>query len=359
MNGDEVRNIGLTRLLGGGYDASEVNNLLLRVAAELDAERPIWPLIAKATFQTRSLRGSYQPGPIDWFLDQLRWEDLSEMARVNADPWRDLAAEPYYIRREPGDVAGRIDAPSRREYQDAWDDFGQQSGTYLRWETIRSSRQLRGHEFELRTANQQAIAFLHGSPIARTGGWITSTSWTVSAAGRSFTVRRPKIPARSKPDCWPPGIAEVVARIRPHFTGHYSAGTTRTWAQRREARRVGMLVNETGTPVMYLSGHNSDHRANARVTFPDQRWLRFPVRGTHPTNAIMTAVDQAGSKVARYRDTSRRQLQPPIGTKVWADTVEIAVHPDQELTLELILAIAISAPLVTQYFHRSGGGGGG
>ncbi len=109
---------------------------------------------------------------------------------------------------------------------------------------------------------------------------------------------------------------------------------------------------------MYLSGHNVDLRANACITFPDQRWLRFPVRGTHPTNAIMTAVDQAGNKVARYRDTSRH-LHPATVRKVRADTVEIAVHPEQELTLQLILAIAISAPLVAQYFVRSGGGGGG
>ena len=38
---------------------------------------------------------------------------------------------------------------------------------------------------------------------------------------------------------------------------------------------------------------------------------------------------------------------------------EIAVHPDRELTLELILAIAISAPFVARYFARPSRGGGG
>jgi hypothetical protein len=54
----------------------------------------------------------------------------------------------------------------------------------------------------------------------------------------------------------------------------------------------------------------------------------------------MTAVDQDGNNVAHYRAPSPRQ-----------PTVEITVHPDWELTDELVLAIAISAPWLHSYFE--------
>jgi hypothetical protein len=63
----------------------------------------------------------------------------------------------------------------------------------------------------------------------------------------------------------------------------------------------------------------------------------------------MTAVDQAGTKVARYRFAPTR-----TGARM---RVEITVHPDQRLTDELTLAIAESAPWLRSYFRESGGGG--
>lgn len=228
-----------------------------------------------------------------------------------------------------------------------WRDFGQQPGTHLRWETIRSSDQPRPMEWELRTADQQGIA----SARARRRSWFQLWPWdlTFSAGGGSFTVNRHKIPARSTADSWPPGIAELAARSWRDQTGHFAAETMKGLAQRLEAHRVRELVNETGMPVLHLSGRNFDHRACARVTFPDQRWLRFLVRGTKRANAIMTAVDQAGNKVARYRDTSRR-FHP-------GQTVEIAVHPGRKLTDELILAIALSPGWLAGYFDSPSGGG--
>lgn len=64
-------------------------------------------------------------------------------------------------------------------------------------------------------------------------------------------------------------------------------------------------------------------------------------------NAIMTAVDQAGNKVARYRSLP---APGPLGC-------EITVHPGQQLTTELVLALVISAPWHHSYFTSSGGGG--
>ncbi len=53
MNGDEVRDTWFLRSRTG-YDASEVDDLLDRVATELDAGRPGGPLIENATFQKRT-----------------------------------------------------------------------------------------------------------------------------------------------------------------------------------------------------------------------------------------------------------------------------------------------------------------
>lgn len=105
------------------------------------------------------------------------------------------------------------------------------------------------------------------------------------------------------------------------------------------------FLDETGMPVLYTSGRHYVRQAGGRITFPDQRWLWFPVRGTSSPNAIMTAVDQAGNKVARYRVTGKLGLQYRM---------EITVHPGQQLTDELALAIMVSAPWLWSYFKQPG-----
>ena len=107
--------------------------------------------------------------------------------------------------------------------------------------------------------------------------------------------------------------------------------------------------DETGTPILYTAGGHGSGNAGGYIKFPGQRWLRFPVRGTGWTDAIMTAVDQAGNKVARYRLVRDKR-------RFWK-TTEITVHPDQRLTEELALAIAASAPWLSLYFRGEGGGG--
>ena len=105
------------------------------------------------------------------------------------------------------------------------------------------------------------------------------------------------------------------------------------------------LVDQTRMPTLYVNGQNHGNSAYASITFPDLQRLRFLVRGTAPGNAIMTAVDQAGNRVARYRISPRRG-------------VDITVHPELKLTDELVLTIAISAPWLRRYFRSPGGGGG-
>jgi DNA replication protein DnaC len=71
-----------------------------------------------------------------------------------------------------------------------------------------------------------------------------------------------------------------------------------------------------------------------------------------PANAIMTAVDQAGNKVARYRYIAKSGQQ--IKHSSWGPA-EIIVHPSQKLTDELTLALTLSANWFGQYFSSPSG----
>lgn len=233
---------------------------------------------------------------------------------MNADPWRDLAVYPS----EPGGrgLASRIFVP--REYADAWRDFDQQPGARL------SEVWTGGRRHELRTAEQQTVAVVR---------WHRLTSATVGVGGRTFAWNRV---SRSS---WPE-IAETISRDQ--------MGQPVDMLGRQTDKKdffLRQLVDETGSPVLYTGGRHFDRVAGAYIKFPGHRWLGFPVRGTRRADAIMTAVDQAGNKVARYRlvrDKASLRRR-----------VEITVHPDRELTDELTLVVALSAPFLRSYFGSS------
>ena len=239
---------------------------------------------------------------------------------MNADPWSELAAYPS----EPGGrgLASRIVVPSRfapsaREYADAWRDFDQQPGARL------SEVWTGGMRHELRTAEQQTVAVVRHRLV----------SATVGAGGRTFTWERV---SRSS---WP-GIAETISRDQ--------LGKPVSMLGRQTDKKdflLRQLVDETGASVLYTGGRHVDRVAGAYIKFPGHRWLGFPVRGTTRANAIMTAVDQAGNKVARYRLVRNK-------ASMWA-RVEITVHPDRELTEELTLVVVLSALFLRSYFYST------
>jgi DivIVA domain-containing protein len=317
MNGDDVRDAWFRH---GGYDASEVDGLLRRVAVELDAGRPVGQLISNATFRRRGMRG-YDHEAVDWFLDQLRSrEDHGDLAGTDLDPWRGLAVASFFSRSGPG-LAEECAAAGR--------DFHQVPGTPLRWAWAGAARR------ELQTAERQTIASFNGRS-------------TFSVGVRTFTRKRV---LRSGA-----GVAEITSPARD-FGGHFLDRDTARSQKRLEkpsSQKLGLsgrlklgylgeCRDESGAPVLYISGNHMNRSAGACITFPDQRWLRFPVRCTNRANAIMTAVDQGGNKVARYRVTGRLS----------ATTVEITVHPEWKLADELVLAILISAPWLPCYFTSS------
>ena len=220
-----------------------------------------------------------------------------------------------------------ITAPSPKQYADEWREFGQQPGTRLSW--VRTGARHR----ELRTADQQTVASVRYA--AATLHFLSfGGNYTLSAGGRTFTLNR------ATKSAWP-GIAETISCDR------LGAGRNlqRQTDDRAPFQFLRQLLDEAGTAVLYRSGVHQDRRARSYISFPGQRWLRFPVRGTKRANAIMTAVDQAGNKVARYRFAGSRK------------TIESTVHPDHRLTDELALTICVSAPWMGEYFVSSPGGG--
>jgi DivIVA domain-containing protein len=202
VTGDEVRNITFLNAGGfgaagvRGYDASDVDDLLGRVAAELDAGRPAGPLIENATFQTWGKR-LYDIDAVDWFLGQFLLHGRSpEMAGTSGDPWRDLGVVAQFPRG-----GGRYGFDEKCTSE--WQEFGQQPGTHLRlrWARVASSRR------ELCTAEQQPLALKE-----------FGQSGTVSIGERSFTFNTPGHAGSSSPD-----IAEIAARSWRDYAGHFAA----------------------------------------------------------------------------------------------------------------------------------------
>jgi len=312
VNGDEVRAVSFNTRAVEAYRAREVDDLLRRVAAELDAGRPVGQLIKNATLRKPGwIRGMvYDADAVDWFLGQLLLPPgQPELDGISDDPWRDLAVAQLTL----GEWAS---------FETAWRDFGQLPGTRLWWGE--AGRGLT----ELRTAEQHTLASVRRSFMS---GYLGGT---VSTGGRSFTYERRSVRDRTEPD--------------PETWGRRS-GMVRRWYR---------LTDETGTPILYESCRgNFDMRAPACIKFPDQRWLRFLVRGRGPS-AIMTAVDQAGSRVVRYRFIDKDSGSLRTAVLGLSKPVEIIVHPSWKLTDQLTLALAISGRWLDSYFERPSGGGG-
>jgi hypothetical protein len=241
-------------------------------------------------------RGEARPAAEELEAARLAWEAEHPFAARLA--WE--AEHPFAAR-----LAWEAEHPfaTSKECWKAWEEFDQQPGTYLRLIWAGIARR------ELRTGEKQTIASM-------------SHKWT------SIFV-----------------TPEIGHKVNTSM-GSFVLKRGDDWYSRK-------LVDKTGTPILYTSGRNFDHSADASISFPDMRLrsLEFPVRGTRRANAIMTAVDEAGNSVARYRIF--RSQMGGLGRH----NVEIAVHPDWELTDELMLAITISAPWLASYFSEPGGGG--
>jgi hypothetical protein len=304
--GDEIRDTTFL-IIGGGYDMAQVDDLLRRIAVELDAERPIELLIKNVSFRRREWTHGYDIQAVHWFLEQLRL-DHRNPAGMTQDPWRDLAVTAQFTRTEIGDLAGATPWQARRELRRYYAEkcrkahgryFEELPGVRLRWEWTGMTRR------ELRTQEKQTMVSCCGV-----------SHLTFDAAGRKLALLGDHL------------VDEAKVPL-------YGLGKNYT--------------DEARIPVLYAVGKHYNLSPGGSIRFPDQGQLQFPVQATGPGNAVMTAVDEAGNRVARYR---------VLGQPLFRDPVEITVHPDWELTDQRALAIAISARWLGSYFSTPGGGGG-
>jgi hypothetical protein len=227
---------------------------------------------------------------------------------------------------------GRVQATRdyAQECAEACRDFGAQPGTQLGLVRTGFGR------WELLTAERYALVWVRTVP-ARTFG----------RDGRTYKLSRVRAAQRL-------AVAAEIGGKRIGSPAHLPRTAPDPQAGVEAARRNGAvapkdfslksLADRTGPPVLYTGGRHIDRSPGGYVQFPGRRWLQFPVRGTSRSNAIMTAVDQAGGQVARYMIGDRRMIH-------------ITVHPDQRLTDELILTLALTARWASSYFDSSGGGG--
>ena len=91
MDGDQLRRTWFCPPSAGqrGYRAQDVDDLVNRVAAELDVGRPVGPLVENATLRKRERGRRYDVYAVDWLLGQfLLQPGQFGPAGIGDDPWR-------------------------------------------------------------------------------------------------------------------------------------------------------------------------------------------------------------------------------------------------------------------------------
>ena len=211
MNGDEVR---AARFRGGNAESYVgVDDLLRRLAAELDARRAVGPLIKNAEFRRlqRPFAKGYDVDAVDWFLDQIVFRlDRSGLAEIGTDPWHDLDVTQLVRSEVSGPAthpAGLAWLASEKQFAEecanAWRDFSQAAGTSLWWGwATRASSELRTPEAHTTIASLR----VHGYG-----------SRTFSAGGRSFTLEKIR---RARSSLL--GVDEITARSEQDYDGHFA-----------------------------------------------------------------------------------------------------------------------------------------
>jgi hypothetical protein len=80
---------------------------------------------------------------------------------------------------------------------------------------------------------------------------------------------------------------------------------------------------------------------------------RFPVEATKPENAIMTAVDDLGNAMMRFRRAPPLR-QGIFGNRVGYSGTQIVLSPGVEVRPELFLIAAVTSPFLIKYFPTGG-----
>jgi hypothetical protein len=129
----------------------------------------------------------------------------------------------------------------------------------------------------------------------------------------------------------------------------------RLW-RRWKAGGVSKLVEvTTGRQAFITTGTHLDHHTDGTIELPGHGTFGFPVHGTSPSNAVMSAVDESGKSQLHYRIGD-----PKLAVKTWQrlDSVEVVIAPECQVRMEsVLLLIAASSSWLRTYFEQGGSGG--
>jgi hypothetical protein len=150
--------------------------------------------------------------------------------------------------------------------------------------------------------------------------------------------------------------ADQIAEVDAAFSRGYPRASSfdRRWG-------VDWVHEMNGNSVLRTFGHHFDKGTGMTyMRFDDGQWLRFPIDGVLPREAVMSAVSPSGETLWRCcyapRPRGRLPLTSPLARA--SSTVEILVSPGVRIDCGLYLALMVSAPLLSRFFRMNSGGGG-
>jgi hypothetical protein len=143
----------------------------------------------------------------------------------------------------------------------------------------------------------------------------------------------------------PPDVVDLsMHQMRGRYLKH-DALHAWEWTEKKLAREVYELVEEaTGQVVLWRIGQHRDEYDGGFIVFADRQWVRFPVLGggtLSSRNHVMTALDQRGRRLVRYRLERLHET--------------IRVNPTRQLDNSLLAAISITLGWLSNYNNPSGG----
>jgi hypothetical protein len=129
-----------------------------------------------------------------------------------------------------------------------------------------------------------------------------------------------------------------------------------SWAYSEESQNSQSMSMSDALTMSAAASPHLDHHANGTIELPGHGTFGFPVQGTNPFNAVMSAVDESGKSQLHYRIGDSK-----LAVKTWQrnlDSVEVIIAPECQMRMEsVLLLIAASSSWLRTYFEPTGGGG--
>jgi hypothetical protein len=86
------------------------------------------------------------------------------------------------------------------------------------------------------------------------------------------------------------------------------------------------------------------------IQVPSRGHFRFPITGSHRGDAVMSAVDESGTSVIKYRNITKPHRTRPDG-------IEVVVAPEADMELDSLFLLISSSSWWLRSFFATGSGG--